>query len=100
MWQAALGSTFLVPLGATPCAPRHILLGTGVFLGVGFHDFRVLYAKRTGILACFLPKMKDSCPRVLPVITPSTQFKEVDTKARANEGGNTIDSSALSMEGD
>ena len=37
-----------------------LIPGTEAFLGLGFHNFRVICAKRTHILACFSPKIKDS----------------------------------------
>ena len=53
-----------------PCDPLSLesvlRLIPGVYLGLGLHIFRVLYAKRTHILACFSPIMKDS--RVLSLI--------------------------------
>ena len=41
-----------------------------VFFGSAFHNFMVLYAKRTGILACFLLNIEDS--RVLSAIDSSS----------------------------
>ena len=56
----------------TPCEP-HILVsvvclipGAELFLGLGVHNFRGLYAKRTNMLAYFSPIIKGS--RVLTVI--------------------------------
>ena len=37
-----------------------LIPSTGVYLELGFHDFMTLYAKRTYILACFSPIIKDS----------------------------------------
>ena len=64
LWEYLYFDSSIYALGFTrdpqPRISITLITGTGVYLGLGFHNFRVLCAKRTHILAYLSPIIKDS----------------------------------------
>ena len=105
MWRSSQCTTFSAlwtpstppkarPHPLRPCPPSsyprvRLIRSTGVVLGLYLHNIKVLYAKRTGFVACLSPKSNAS--RLLSVSRPGSSQRPGGEAGRGGGRGRPLE---------